>query len=117
MYLLTINPVNFIKNHQAGNITQIKLMQQCLNHFYLLLPLRVRNINYMQEKICLKQFFQGGLKRFEQVRRKVTNEADSIGDDHLQILRKTKSPAGRIQGCKQQILSLYLTFGEGIEQG
>ena len=71
----------------------------------------------MQQKICVRRFFQSRLERFYQLVRQPAHQSYCINEHDGSPVWQSQCPGSRIQGGKQFIFCQNACIGERVEQG
>ena len=70
----------------------------------------------MDQKICLKGFFQRCLEAIDQVGRQIGNETDGVNQRRLAERGKLKLADSRIEGRERHVLGKDIRAGQAVEQ-
>ena len=86
----------FVEDPHNRNAFQTKLLEDPLYTLNLMKTSRVADVNDVEKKVRIFQFFQGGSKGGDQFLRELADESDGISNDDLSFLGKPFFSTGGI---------------------
>src|SRR6185312_10584813 len=101
---------------QAGGFVEVKLGENPLYGFHLLLQARIGGVHDVEEEVGVRQLFQGGAEGGDEVRRQVGDEAHRVGDDHLALAGEAQTPAGGVERHEELVRRLDVAAGHGVQE-
>ena len=96
--------VGLVVNAQAGNLLRAELFDELVHDLRLLEPVRVGNVDDVQQKIGVFKFLERCLERLDKLMRQLSNEADRVGDHDIQRVGHGEKPRRRVQRVKQAVI-------------
>ena len=66
----------------------------------------------MEQQICVLQFLQCGLERLHQLMGQLADEANGIGDHHVQRIADRQQAAGGVQRVEQPVIGRDRSAGK-----
>ena len=75
--------VALVEHAQARSLARAELTDKSVHNARLRLPLRIRDVDNVQQHVGIAQLLKRRLEGFDEVRRQLADEADGVGQQHL----------------------------------
>ncbi len=108
--------IDFVEHEQLGQRVEFERLQEFLDGGQSGVQSRIRGVDDVQEKICVGQLLESRPECSQEIRRKIGDEADRVGDDHFTLPGKAQSATGRVERHEQLVGRRDLGVGERIEK-
>src|SRR5512143_935580 len=112
----SVHEIYLVEHHEPGDMVKADISQYFVHGLHLLFEPRIADVHYMQDQVRILHFIKGGAECPQKVFGQVTDETNSVGDDHLAVSREAEPSRGRIERCKEQVLCLDLGLRERVEE-
>ena len=107
--------INLIEYQECGLIARAYICEGLLNNGNLILEAWVRDVNDMEQQICLAHLIQCRLKRLDKLRGELADEAYGVGHKEWEVVEYDLAHRG-IECRKELILREYLTLRELVHK-
>ena len=108
--------IDLVEGEQLRLFQRTEILQRLVHGLHLVAPVVAGRIEDVQQEVGFLHLFEGGLEGRHQVGRKLLDEADGIGEQHLAAIGQPNESRGRIERDKQRVLHLDLRFGQRVQQ-
>ena len=93
-----------------------ELFDELVHDLCLLEPVRVGNVDDVQQKVGVFELFKRCLKRLDELMRQLSNEADRVGNDDIQRVGHSEKARRRIQRVEQAVVRGNVRAGQRIQE-
>ena len=108
--------VDFIEHQQHRFVSAATHIPQGLvDHSYLLLKIRMRDVDHMHQYIGFPHFVEGGFERIHQVRRQFADESYRVGQQEWQIIDYDLAYSS-IECGEKFIFRKHIAFAQQVHQ-
>src|SRR3569833_4444712 len=95
--------VRLVPHQDARLLAETEVSEDALDGADLLIAIGIARNDAVDEEVRVLFFLERRAERRDQLHRKVADETDGVGDDHLALVRKAQAPADRIQRREQLV--------------
>ena len=76
----------------------------------------MRDVDHVDQEVRRSHLLERALEGLDQLVRELVNEADRVGEQHGQALRKAELPNGRVEGREQAVLDQHAGARELVHE-
>ena len=108
--------VGLVVNAQAGNLLRAELFDELVHDLRLLEPVRVGNVDDVQQKVGVFEFLERCLEGLDQLVRQLADKADRVGNHDIQRVGHGEKACRRIQRIEQAVIRGNVRAGQRIQE-
>ena len=109
--------VGLVQDEDRRMVGQLELVEDLLDGADLLLGLRARRVDHVQEQVGLARLLERGLERGDQRVRQVPDESDGVGEQDLPAAAEPPATGAGVEGGEELVLDEDAGVGQGIHEG
>ena len=81
---IAVEQVGLVVHTDAGDALRAEVVDELIHHLCLRDPLRVGNVDDVQQKVGILQLLKRRLEGVDELMRQLADEADRVGDDDIE---------------------------------